>query len=102
VPAVRCPIFMASIPALRCLKSGAEKDEAEREMAAYLDAIKRAGTPLQARDAAAAQRTWSQSISGICALQAAMGGQLGREDCLAKEARKRAEALAGQLSDLPN
>ena len=88
----------ASSPACR----RAEKDDAERETAAYLDAIKRAGTPLQARDAIEAQRVWSQSLSGICALQAAMGGQLGREDCLAKEARKRADALADQLSDLPH
>ncbi|HET7678732.1 MAG TPA: serine protease [Xanthobacteraceae bacterium] len=88
----------ASSPACR----RAEKDEAEREMIAYLDAIKRAGTPLQARDAAAAQRAWSQSLSGICAFEVAMSGQLGREDCLAQHARKRADALAGQLSDLSN
>jgi secreted trypsin-like serine protease len=98
--ALACEISGGSASSPACRR--AEKEEAEREMAAYLDVIKRAGTPLQASDAAAAQRTWSQSISGICALQAAMGGQLGREDCLAKEARKRADALAGQLSDLPN
>ncbi len=88
----------ASSPACR----RAAKDEAEREVAAYLDAINRAATPSQARDAAAAQRAWSLSVSGICAFEVALGGQLGREDCLAREARKRADALAGQLSDLSN
>ena len=69
----------ASSPACR----RAAKDEAEREMAAYLDAIKRVGTPSQARDAAAAQRAWSLSVSGICAFEArperaAWAGRLSR------------------------
>jgi secreted trypsin-like serine protease len=88
----------ASSPACR----RAAKDEVEREVAAYLDAINRAATPSQASDAAAAQRAWSLSVSGICAFEVALGGQLGREDCLAREARKRADALAGQLSGLSN
>jgi secreted trypsin-like serine protease len=98
--ALACEISGGSASSPACRR--AAKDEAEREMIAYLDAIKRTGTPLQATDAAAAQRSWSQSISGICAFEAAIGGQLGREDCLAKHARKRADALARQLSDLPN
>jgi hypothetical protein len=96
--ALACEISGGSASSPACRR--AAKDEAEREMIAYLDAIKRTGTPLA--DAAAAQRAWSQSISGICAFEAAIGGQLGREDCLAKHARKRADALARQLSDLPN
>ena len=88
----------ASSPACR----RAAKDEAEREVAAYLDAISRAVTPSQARDAAAAQRAWSVSVSGICAFEVALSGQPGREDCLAREARKRADALAGELSGLSN
>jgi secreted trypsin-like serine protease len=102
----------ASASALACDMSGgsasspacrrAAKDEAEKEVAAYLDVIKRRGTPAQASEAAATQRAWSQSLGGICAFEAAMNGNLGREDCVEKEARQRADALAGQLSDLPN
>jgi hypothetical protein len=78
----------------------AAKEEAEREMAAYLDTIKRKGTPALAQSAAASQRAWTQALGGICAFEAAMTGNLGREDCVAREARKRADTLAGQLSDL--
>ena len=75
--ALACEISggQASSPACR----RAAKAEAEQEIIAYLDAINRKGTPLQARGAAAAQRDWSQSVSGICAFEAAMAGQLGRE-----------------------
>jgi secreted trypsin-like serine protease len=78
---------------------GAAKEESEQEMAAYLDVIKRKGTPAQAQGATAAQKAWSQSLGGLCAFEAA-AGMLAREDCVAKETRKRADDLAGQLSDL--
>jgi secreted trypsin-like serine protease len=95
--ALACEISgQTSSPACR----RAAKDEAEREMAAYLDTIKRKGTPAQAQSAAAAQRAWAQALGGICAFEAAMNGNLEREDCVAKQARKRADTLAGQLSDL--
>lgn len=99
----------SSASALACEVSGgraaspacrrAAKDAAEREMAAFLDAIRRRGTPSQAREAAASQRAWSRSLGGVCDFENAIG-QLRREDCVARETRKRADALAGRLSDL--
>ncbi len=95
--ALACDIAgRASSPACR----RAAKDEAEQEMAAYLDTIKRKGTPAQAQSASVSQRAWSQALGGVCAFEAALNGNLGREDCVAKEARKRADTLAGQLSEL--
>lgn len=77
----------------------AAKEESRQEMAAYLDVIRRRGTPAQAQGAAAAQKAWSQSLGGLCAFEAA-AGIAAREDCVAKETRKRADDLAGQLSEL--
>jgi secreted trypsin-like serine protease len=95
--ALACDISgQTSSPACR----RAAKDEAEREMAAYLDVIKRKGTVAQAQTAAASQRAWAQALGGTCAFEAAMDGNLGREDCVAREARKRADTLAGQLANL--
>ncbi len=94
VSAKMAALRASAVSALACETSGggasspacrrADKDEAEREMAGYLDAINRAGTSSQARDAAAAQRAWSLSVSGICALEARSGraaraGRLSRE-----------------------
>jgi secreted trypsin-like serine protease len=77
----------------------AAKEQSEQEMAAYLDVIRRSGTPAQAQGVAAAQKAWSQSLGGLCAFEAA-AGIAAREECAAKETRKRADDLAGQLSDL--
>jgi secreted trypsin-like serine protease len=74
----------------------AAKDAAEQEIAAYLDVLRRNG--VDGTDAALAQRGWTRSLTGSCAV-AAVNGQLGREDCIAAEARKRADALAMQISD---
>jgi secreted trypsin-like serine protease len=73
--------------------------QTEQEMAAYLDVIRRRGTPAQSQGAAAAQKAWSQSLGGLCAFEAA-AGIAAREDCVTKQTRKRADDLAGQLSDL--
>jgi secreted trypsin-like serine protease len=72
-----------------CLR--ADRDEAEQDMAAYLGVIARHGTPSQAANAALSQRAWVQSLAGICE---------GSEECVAKESRKRAGALADKLLDL--
>lgn len=77
----------------------AAKRESEREMTAYLDVIRQRGTPAQVQGAAEAQKAWSQSLGGLCAFEAA-AGIAAREDCVAREIRKRADDLAGQLSEL--
>lgn len=79
----------------------AAKEESEQEMAAYLDAIRRRGTPAEVQGAVAAQRAWSQSLGGLCAFEAA-AGIAAREECVAEQTRKRADDLAGQLSDIGN
>jgi secreted trypsin-like serine protease len=88
----------ASSPACR----RAAKEEAEREIAAYLGTIKRRGSRDQVSEAILTQSAWSQAISGVCAFKAALDSNIEHEHCLAKEARKRADALASELSKLPN
>jgi hypothetical protein len=86
----------SSAPACR----RAAKDEAEREIAAYLDVLRRAGA--DGAEASDVQRAWTRSLSATCAAPIAANGQLGREDCIAGEARERADALALQIAGLGN
>jgi secreted trypsin-like serine protease len=95
VSALACEIAGNRPSAPACRR--AAKEQAEREIAAYLDVLRRAGTD---RAASAAQRSWRQSTGAACAFAVAINDQLGREDCIATEARKRADALAMQISEL--
>jgi uncharacterized protein YecT (DUF1311 family) len=72
----------------------------QAEQRSYLERIGRDGSPEQAYAAQSAQRAWTMSLAGLCAIAESNGGAPGRNACVLSESRKRADALAENLAEL--